>query len=65
MNTATTDPIGTALANPATYEDPVGYHAILTKLRREAPLYWATPAGYRPFWVATKHADISEIEPNC
>jgi cytochrome P450 len=62
MNESTADAVGTALTDPSTYADRSGYHALLTRLRREAPLYWATPRGYRPFWVVTKHADISEIE---
>jgi cytochrome P450 len=55
------DVYGTALADPYTYADRRRYHALLADLRREDPLYRATPAGYRPFWVATKHADICEI----
>jgi cytochrome P450 len=62
MDGHTTDPIGTALTNPHTYVDRDAYHAMMAKLRREDPLYWATPEGYRPFWVVTKHADIAEIE---
>ena len=56
------DPIGAALANPHTYQDRHHYNALLTQLRREAPLYWATPEGYRPFWAVTRHADIIEVE---
>jgi cytochrome P450 len=62
MDSPGADPIGTAITDPHVYADRDRYHAILTELRREDPLYWATPAGYRPFWVVTKHADISEIE---
>ncbi|MET0985142.1 MAG: cytochrome P450 [Steroidobacteraceae bacterium] len=62
MQTSTRDDIGAALGNPRTYADRQGYHAILAQLRREDPLYWAHPEGFRPFWVATKHADIVEIE---
>jgi len=39
-----------------------GYpHAEWTRLRREDPVHWTHPAGYRPFWSITKHADIIEI----
>src|SRR5215469_12701707 len=62
MNDTPSDPIGAALADPRIYQDRDRYHALLTRLRRENPLYWATPQGYRPFWVATRHADIQEIE---
>ena len=62
MNDTPSDPIGAALADPRIYQDRDRYHALLTRLRSENPLYWATPQGYRPFWVATRHADIQEIE---
>lgn len=54
--------IDARFVDPQTYTDRDGYHALLAKLRREEPLYWAEPKGYRPFWVVTKHADILEVE---
>ena len=62
MDNLGADPIGTAITDPHIYADRDRYHEILTRLRREDPLYWAAPAGYRPFWGVTKHADISEVE---
>src|SRR5215813_10798598 len=39
-----------------------GYpHAVWTRLRAEAPVAHFAPAGYRPFWAITKHADIVAI----
>jgi len=39
-----------------------GYpHAEWARLRREDPLHWSTPEGYKPFWAVTKHADIIEV----
>ena len=39
-----------------------GYpHAAWTRLRREAPVCWMEPPGYKPFWAITRHADIVEI----
>lgn len=39
-----------------------GYpHDAWTRLRREAPVCWMEPPGYKPFWAITKHADIIEI----
>ncbi len=39
-----------------------GYpHEAWKRLRRESPVHRMTPAGYRPFWAITKHADIIEI----
>jgi hypothetical protein len=54
--------IGSALINPLTYQDRTLYDDIVASLRREDPLFWAEPEGYRPFWAVTKHADICEIE---
>ena len=39
-----------------------GYpHEAWTRLRRESPVHWCQPPGYRPFWAITKHADIIEV----
>ncbi len=39
-----------------------GYpHPEWTRLRREDPVHWSHPEGYKPFWAITKHADIIEI----
>lgn len=39
-----------------------GYpHEEWARLRRESPVHWCTPPGYRPFWAVTKHADIVEV----
>jgi cytochrome P450 len=39
-----------------------GYpHQAWTRLRREDPVHWSQPPGYRPFWAITKHADITEV----
>ncbi len=62
MNHMPSQSVGSALANPHTYEDRSRYHALLAGLRREDPLFRASPDGYRPFWAVTKHADICEIE---
>lgn len=37
-------------------------HAIYSKLRKEDPVHWTQPEGFRPFWSITKHADILEVE---
>lgn len=59
-------PISTELANtivdPRAYADPARIDAAFTTLRREAPFAQAQPDGFDRFWVATRHADILEIE---
>ena len=37
-------------------------HALFAWLRANDPLRWFEPEGFQPFWAATKHADILEIE---
>lgn len=39
-----------------------GYpHPEWARLRREDPVHWTQPPGYKPFWSITKHADIIEV----
>ena len=37
-------------------------HGLLTGLRKNDPVHWTAPDGFRPFWAITKYADILEIE---
>ncbi|MCA8903187.1 MAG: cytochrome P450 [Hyphomonas sp.] len=39
-------------------------HDVYARLRREDPVHWTEPHGFRPFWSITKHADILEVERN-
>ncbi|GGI93937.1 cytochrome P450 [Polymorphobacter multimanifer] len=48
------------LVNPEAYAD----ESVLTDyatLRAEDPVHWTEPAGFRPFWSITAHADITAI----
>ncbi|HEB90802.1 MAG TPA: cytochrome P450 [Deltaproteobacteria bacterium] len=39
-----------------------GYpHEAWARMRREDPVHWCEPPGYKPFWAITKHADITQI----
>ena len=51
-----------ALVSNVTYGDEKEIHRLLTDLRRNDPVHWTAPEGYRPFWSITKYADILEIE---
>jgi cytochrome P450 len=51
-----------ALASPATYGDEARIHELLADLRRNDPVHWCAPDGFRPYWAVTKYADILEIE---
>ncbi len=51
-----------ALAAPATYGDETRIHEMLADLRKNDPVHWCAPDGFRPYWAVTKYADILEIE---
>jgi cytochrome P450 len=48
-------PLTDALLEPATYTGDL--HAVLRRLRAEAPVAWN---GTKGFWAVTRHADVSE-----
>ncbi|MCP5180531.1 MAG: cytochrome P450 [Pseudomonadales bacterium] len=50
------------LVNPDVYADPERINALFAQLRRDAPFARAHPDGFDPFWVATRHADVLDIE---
>lgn len=54
--------IGNQIVDPSFHATPDAYHKLLATLRAEAPLFWAEPDEYAPFWIVTKHADIMEVE---
>jgi cytochrome P450 len=50
------------VVDPVTYGAPRKYDDIFAGLRRNDPVRWTEPTGYRPFWTVAKHSDILEIE---
>ncbi|KPF66606.1 cytochrome [alpha proteobacterium AAP81b] len=48
------------LVNPLHYGDE-SVLADYATLRREDPVHWTTPDGFRPFWSITSHADITAV----
>ncbi|MEO8781483.1 MAG: cytochrome P450 [Bradyrhizobium sp.] len=51
-----------AIASHKTYGSLEQQHALFSMLRREDPVHWTEPNGYRPFWTVSKHKDVMEIE---
>jgi cytochrome P450 len=51
-----------AIASHKTYGNLEQQHTLFSMLRREDPVHWTEPNGYRPFWTISKHKDVMEIE---
>lgn len=54
------DTVDDALVSPAPVADE-SIHDIYAKLRADDPVHWTQPAGFRPFWAITRHADIVAV----
>jgi len=54
--------IDDAIVSPATYADPAASDALFRLLRRDDPVRWTTPDGFRPFWTISRYADVRDIE---
>ena len=55
------DTIDDRIVNPDVYTDMPTLLADYATLRREDPVHWTQPEGYRPFWAITRHADITTV----
>jgi cytochrome P450 len=50
------------IADNALYGDADRLQDYFRWLRTEHPVAYATPEGYRPFWIVSRHDDIRELE---
>src|SRR4051812_24333897 len=48
--------------SPAGHADDAGLQAAFKLLRAEAPVLGVAPPGMRPFWLLSRHGDISTVE---
>lgn len=55
------DTLDNRIVNPDVYTDLPTLLADYATLRREDPVHWTQPEGYRPFWAITRHADITTV----
>jgi cytochrome P450 len=55
------DTLDDRIVNPEVYTNPAVLLADYATLRRDDPVHWTEPKGYRPFWAITRHADIVAV----
>src|SRR5262249_12973374 len=48
--------------SPDGHADDARLQAAFKLLRAEAPVYWVDTPGMRPFWLLSRHGDISTVE---
>lgn len=53
-----------ALVDAQSYANPEQVHELMAKLRKEQPVCWIEPDGYKPMWLVTRDEDIKFIENN-
>ncbi|MET4119878.1 cytochrome P450 [Bradyrhizobium sp. JR4.1] len=51
-----------AIVDDKTYGALDRQHVLFSTLRKEDPVHWTEPPGFRPFWTISKHQDVIEIE---
>jgi cytochrome P450 len=50
------------IISPDGHADDASLQAAFKLLRAEAPVYWVDTPGMRPFWLLSRHGDISSVE---
>lgn len=45
----------------APWADMDAWHRAVSQIRARTPVLFADPAGFEPFWVLTRHADVFEV----
>ena len=48
--------------SPDGHADDASLQAAFKLLRAEAPVFWVDTPGVRPFWLLSRHGDISMVE---
>lgn len=54
--------VSNQLVDPTFYSNPDLLNSTFANLRKESPFAKAHPDGFEPFWVASKRADVMDIE---
>src|SRR5262249_27075619 len=62
MTNTRTFTAGELFARPAAFGDMHIWHDRVAELRRGDPVFYAEVAGFDPFWVLTRYADVFAIE---
>jgi len=56
--------IANAVVDPNTYADDDYLQSIFKELRNNAPVAWAEPDGFDPFWIVSRYEDIRRVSLN-
>ncbi|MEY2926548.1 MAG: hypothetical protein RL367_1025 [Pseudomonadota bacterium] len=51
-----------SIVDPRTFTDMATLHGLLARTRQSDPLPYVTAPDHMPFWLVTRHADLSAIE---
>ncbi|HEX7876786.1 MAG TPA: cytochrome P450 [Sphingobium sp.] len=51
-----------AIVDPRTFTSEEALHGLLARIRRTDPLPYVEVEGFHPFWLVSRHADITAVE---